>query len=274
MNFQMEKDDRSSEFSADNAAPKPQERRERSSIEFPYNDLDDAIDVVRNLQQYSGTSACSLSDLAASMGMSASGGGFRLKVSAARIFGLSQSESRGRIQLTSLGSKVLNPEHETNARIEAFLNVALYEKLYESRKGHPLPGAPAIEREITSLGVPQKQKARARQVFERSAQQAGFIQQGTGRLVRPPMIQQEELPDNSFANDANSAENRVEEDSKKDLHPFVVGLLETLPQPNTEWPHDKREEWLNAAKQIFKLIYKEKLQTRDQNTHLAPKIDQ
>lgn len=162
-------------------------KRGRSEIDFPYNDLTDGISVASSLNEFAGSQSCEISELAAHMGMAAAGGGFRLKVAAARIFGLVQNEQRGRLQITDLGSKILSAEHEVNAKVEAFLKVELYNKLYESRKGHPLPQDAVLEREIANLGVPPKQKAKARQVFERSANQAGFIQQGSGRLVRPPM---------------------------------------------------------------------------------------
>lgn len=240
------------------------EKRERSTVEFPYNDLDDAVGVASSLQQFAGSSVCDMSELAAHMGMAASGGGFRLKIAAARIFGLAQSESRGKIQITSLGNQILKPETEQNARVTAFLGVELYGKLYESRKGHALPVAAALEREVVSLGVPPKQKAKARQVFERSAQQAGFIQQGTERFVRPP-LSSTNVDQGNAGTDPNSGSNAAGSSGSGgsggggngDLHPFIAGLLGTLPEPETVWPIDKREEWLNAAKQIFKLIYKE-----------------
>ena len=41
-----------------------------------------------------------------------------------------------------------------------------------------------------------------------------------------------------------------------DLHPFVQGLLKTLPEPETEWPSSARVKWLQTAANIFDLIYK------------------
>ena len=39
------------------------------------------------------------------------------------------------------------------------------------------------------------------------------------------------------------------------LHPFFQGLLEALPEPGTNWPPVKREQWLETARNIFTLIY-------------------
>ena len=42
-----------------------------------------------------------------------------------------------------------------------------------------------------------------------------------------------------------------------DLHPFFRGLLETLPHPGADWPRMEREQWLETARNIFALIYKD-----------------
>ncbi len=71
------------------------------------------------------------------------------------------------------------------ARITAFLNVPLYRRLYENYKGRNLPPDPGLEQAIVNLGVSAKQKERARQVFQRSANYAGFFNQGRNRLILP-----------------------------------------------------------------------------------------
>ncbi len=40
------------------------------------------------------------------------------------------------------------------------------------------------------------------------------------------------------------------------MNPFIRGLLDSLPPPESEWTGEARAEWLQAAAQIFKLIYK------------------
>ena len=39
------------------------------------------------------------------------------------------------------------------------------------------------------------------------------------------------------------------------LHPFVQGLLATLPEPGASWPEQGRQKWLHTAENIFSLIY-------------------
>ena len=38
-------------------------------------------------------------------------------------------------------------------------------------------------------------------------------------------------------------------------HPFIEGLIRTLPEPKMEWPVEERKKWLQAASDIFDLIY-------------------
>ena len=39
------------------------------------------------------------------------------------------------------------------------------------------------------------------------------------------------------------------------MHPFIEGLVKTLPAAGTVWPDAGQQQWLDAAKAIFKLIY-------------------
>ncbi len=54
--------------------------------------------------------------------------------------------------------------------------------------------------------------------------------------------------------DAPAPERRGEEVVQQ-LHPFFQGLLEALPEPGTDWPVAKREQWLETARNIFALMY-------------------
>lgn len=159
------------------------ELRGRSSIEFTYNDIDDAIAVATAVHQVGGTS-CDWDQLAAKMRQAPSGGGFRLKVMSARTFGLLEYD-RGRVELTDLGLKVIDAKFARAARVESFLRVPLFRAGFEKFKNAPLPPLAAIERQFEQLGVAPKQKDKARQVFIRSAKAAGFFDLAPDRLVLP-----------------------------------------------------------------------------------------
>lgn len=161
----------------------PSEAYERSSIAFPYLDLDAGVEVARAVYNRSGLGGCDLDELAAEMGQTMSGA-FRLKTATAKTFGLVDREGKSGIKLTPLGQNIVTTG-ERAARVTAFMNVPLYSAIFEKYKGHLLPPMKALEREMLSLGVSSKQTDKARQAFERSAKQAGFFEAGDDRLVRP-----------------------------------------------------------------------------------------
>lgn len=234
-----------------------------STIAFPIYDLDAAIGVARNVYARAGLGPCPLDELAAESNTTMSGN-FRNKNSAARQFGLIQKDGQSSLKLTDLGARIVSPDGEADARVAAFLNVPLYFQVYEKYRGKLLPPSKALEREMVTLGVIATQSAVARQIFQRSARQAGFSNSGDDRLVRPratgtstenfnpaETIQATEAPTESnpkYKSGLNGG-------GGGGYHPFVAGLLERLPQPDTVWSIEGRAAWLEAAASVFKLIY-------------------
>ena len=53
------------------------------------------------------------------------------------------------------------------------------------------------------------------------------------------------------------------ERAPSDLHPFFCGLLETLPEPGMDWPSTSREQWLETARNIFALLYRDPIDNRE-----------
>jgi hypothetical protein len=47
-----------------------------------------------------------------------------------------------------------------------------------------------------------------------------------------------------------------DQESKAKEHPFIQGLLKTLPDEGSEWPVDRRAKWLQTAANAFDLMYK------------------
>lgn len=225
-------------------------KRVRSALEFPYSDLGSAVDLARTLKSRAGTS-CDDEQLASWMNQSATGGTFRSRLSAARLFGLIETQ-QGRVTLTALGRDVLDDDAGQAACAEAFLKAPLHAALYEQLRGHTLPPAAAIERQMVSLGVPEKQKERARQTFTKSATYAGYIDQHSGRFIKPAAApgggRQDEHEEKRRGGGSGG-------DGGAPLHPFIAGLLERLPEPDTEWSVAERVKWLQTAASIFGLIY-------------------
>lgn len=232
--------------------------RERSTIAFPYADLDSVIEVVKGVHSAGGT-ACDYDQLAAELKMEAKGGGFRLRIGAAQTFGVISYERGGRISLTDLGRQLIDPQQDRSARVAAFLAVPLYLRVFEHFKGGPLPPQAGLERAIESMGVGAKVKEKARQVLMRSAKQAGFFDAATDRLVKPsvrqeapaptPADQQKQRPNNGGSAGGGGGSGGRE-------HPLIQGLLMTLPEPGTQWGSGDRANWLTMANSIFTMIYK------------------
>jgi hypothetical protein len=242
-------------------------KREQSSIEFPYESLDGAILVAKAVQKLGGNQ-CRMDSLAAELGHdTVSSGGFRQKLSAAHMFGFT-SLSQGVVTLKPLGVKILDPEQEKPARVEAFLKVPLYNAIYEQFKNGTLPPVQGLEAAILTLGVTPKQKEKARQTFQKSAKEAGFFAYGATKLVYPalggaavqPKVKEKEEPAPE-PNGKNGNGGGSDGGDGKKRHPFIEGLLETLPvaalnAEKTEWNLQGRQEWLQTAAGIFNLIYK------------------
>lgn len=241
------------------AAPEPREengdgKRERSTIEFPYLGLDVAVEMAKGVHEVGGSS-CQWDQLAAKLGQAANGGGFRQRVMTAKTFGL-LTYSQGTITLTKLGTQICDPEREAAAKAESFLAVPLYKAVYEQFKGGTLPPASGLETAMVSLGVTPKQKATARQVFQRSATEAGFFAYGQSRLVPPAIKSSVTAPAVAPVSEPEPGKKKkTEDEDEDDLHPFIKGLLKKLPTPESEWPSEGRAKWLQAAINIFDLMY-------------------
>ena len=233
--------------------PTADRKRFRSEIEFPYSDLESAVEVAQTIHSKAGTS-CEIDELAAWMGQTATGGTFRTRLGAARMFGLIET-GQGRATLTQPGRDVLdNSGNERAARVTAFLNVELFRVMYDQYKGNALPPPPAIERQMEQLRVSPKQKERARQTFMKSAQYAGFIDSTTGRFVKPGIAQKDEGSGqqqeiNRRGSDGGDGTGELR------LDPLLIALLKKVPSPEKGWPGPARVRWFRTFAMNVSQIY-------------------
>lgn len=156
----------------------------KSTIQFPYLDLDNAIAVVKAVRSVEGD-RCEWNQLAIKLGVAANGGGFRMRLLAAKTYGL-LTYDRGIVQLTELGMRAADPLREKRARFDAFMSAGLYKQLFDRLNGQTLPPVAAIELMMERLGVSAKLKEKARQVFMRAAKNAGLLELSNDRLSTPP----------------------------------------------------------------------------------------
>lgn len=227
----------------------------RSTIEFPYSDLDSAIELARGVHD-TGGNECEGNQLAAILNMESKGGGFRLRIAGAKIFGLIETERGGTIRLSDLGKASLESGNDKQVRVTAFLNVPLYEKFYEEHKGSPLPPPPAISRAFLKYGVGSNLTDKARQVMMRSAKQAGFFELQGDRLTKP-IIRNMAKTETEGKKDLNkyTGNSGGNGGGGDDLHPLIKGLFQTLPKSNTAWGIKDRMNWLVLANTTFNMLY-------------------
>lgn len=241
--------------------------RQRSTIAFPYTDYEGAAKVAAAIHGNVGRGSCSLPQLAAWMGSSVKSSSFRTLISTSRLFGLIESDSADAYRLTELGTRTADPSQAKAAQAEAFLRVPLFAELFEKYKTGVTPPAAALESEIAALGVSEKQKARARQVFESSARQTGFRAHGANRLVMPAFVVQPAGngasgddtdgggDDSGNGSGAGSGGRRDGASVALDLDPLLIALLQKIPAQGEQWPKERRIRWFKTFAMNVSEVY-------------------
>lgn len=237
----------------------PDGKRQRSTIGFPYTDYQNAEAVVTAIHGNVGNGTCSSAQLSAWMRQSVKSSGFRTQLAAARLFGLIESDDPESLRLTELGRRIVDPAKVRVAKAEAFLRVPLFKALYERYKDSVIPSnAAAVEREIATLGVAEKQKARARQVFEGSAQQTGFKDVAPNRLVLPAVVVKDTPPpSDGHKPGSGNGGGGGGGGSEEGLHldPLIMALLRKIPSKESGWDADKRLRWFKTFAMNVSQVY-------------------
>ena len=230
-------------------------KRERSTIEFPYLDIDMGVEIAKGVHAVGGSS-CEWGQLAAHLQQTAAGGAFRMRVMTAKTFGYVTYGGQI-ITLTDLGLRLCDPQQENAAKADGFLAVELYGQIYGKFKNVTLPQPDALEAEIEKLGVAPKQKGKARQAFMRSAKSAGFFWSGPNRLVKPATKASAAPDQSSPTPDLERTDKKKAKEDEERKHPLIEGLIKELPEPQSEWTIEARKRWLEAASTIFNIIFKD-----------------
>jgi len=238
----------------------------RSGNTSPYFELDASIAVADIIQQKGG-GTCSPEQLATWLKYKSIGSGTYLtRVSAAnKHFGLIESVGDSFV-LTERAKKILAPvmpEDATNAKIDAFLNVPLFAKVYEHFRGSPLPPEVGLKNLfLNTYRVLPDRVAKAVRIFLNSAEQAGFFL-ATGdrsRMVKPTItIVTPPAASSSVANDEASVIQEKPKgggggDGTGGVHSAIIGLLRELPQPGP-WEQQQKQRFLDAFKATIDFIY-------------------
>ena len=241
--------------------PVSKQPRGRSTIEFPYADLDDAVLVARMILDKGGVPLAK-DQLAATMGHPVTSGAFLAKLHAARMFGLIEFVS-GNSKLTDLGFDVVASDESRvkAAKVKAFYNVPLFARAYGEFRNRPLPPRnEGLEQALVAFGVLQTRKHNARWAFDRSARQAGFFEHGEDKLVQPVVTWVDQNTDSpsrpAVENEPEIESVPVMKASSLAADEFLIrGLLARMPHPDTEWPVAERARWLRALSVNLAMLY-------------------
>jgi hypothetical protein len=180
-----------------------------------------------------------------------------MKLSAARQFGLVDFAD-GKFRLTDLGFSIVdkNEAREKSARVQAFLSVELYRKIYEDFKGRQLRPRPhGLEQTFVQMGVTQKQKTNARLAFDKSARQAGFSTLDPDRLIEPMLGGGSGAGPAVVVGPIKRPASFAGGGGGSSLDPLIVGLLDRLPPPGESWSIEKRKKWLLTFEANLEMIY-------------------
>jgi hypothetical protein len=187
---------------------------------------------------------------------SVSSSAFRLKIASARLFGLIVGDDA--VVLTDIGRGTQDPNTAVRTKASAFLAVPLYRKVFEAYRGGLLPDDKALEKVMESFGVASKQTNRARQTFQRSAEQAKVFNEKKDRLVLLAGVSLDSKP----MNGETGRKMDTPPDRQRligrgaEINPAIIAFIEELP-PDGEWTQTERDWWtrvfLRTLDKVIKL---------------------
>jgi hypothetical protein len=242
----------------------------RSGTSSPYFDLGASIAVAEVIHR-SGGGTASPDQLAPWLGYkSTTSGTYLTRLSAANKHFKLVNINGDRITLTERALTIIAPvmpNDAINAKVEAFLSVPLFAKVFEQYRGNTLPPEGGLKNLFqTQYRILPDRVAQAVRVFLNSADQAGFFST-TGdrsRLVRPSIQASATNSVVSSEQQRSEFEEPLQEKSKNSIsgndgtggvHSAIVGLLRELPAPGTPWADAKKQRFLDAFKATIDFIY-------------------
>jgi len=209
-------------------------------FEFPRVDLGIAIEVARAVLEVGGTPK--LSTIAAFLKMEESGGGFRVKVTAAKSFGL--IDGREAVQVTENGRKILRPISDDERQMalkEALLTPPLYNKLISRYANGSLPDKEILKNILVrEYGVPDKSVVQIVGNFIRSVE---FYNQQYGTPLEAASRATPEEP---------TALATVESADGNAIRIFMPGLDDALIRIETEEDWEVVESIIKSMKRKWK----------------------
>lgn len=242
----------------------PPRTKKKSGTAYPYYDLNQSIEVAEAVHNKGG-SQCSKDQLASFLSYSTvQSGAYLTRIAAAKLFGLINIE-RDQISTTERANTILSPimpEDQQNEKVDAFLDVPLFNAVYEQFKGSSLPLQVGLKNllEKTYSIVPKRVTPTLR-VLMSSARQAGFFEiGGDTKLIKPvadktPPHLKDPPPDDPPPDPKPPKPKGGGEGPPPGIHTAITGLLRELPPPGSDWPQKSKKRFMDAFTATIDFIY-------------------
>lgn len=244
--------------------PKP-----HSEIASPYYNLDKAIELAQTMFAEAG-GTCDRAQLAGLLKYSGvKNGGFLSRVSSAKMFGVIE-ENAERLTLTERAKQILSPVLPTDAeraKVEAFLSVELFKKIYEQFKGQTLPTDVGLKNLLrTQYGIIEDRIVPTLRVMMDSAESSGLFKlAGNRSRMTLPILPSTEatpapLPDipksiqksqDSYSGGGGNG------NGGGGIDPAFVGLLKNLPPAGSKLGPKRRKALTDAFTSTVNFLYPE-----------------
>jgi hypothetical protein len=254
--------------------PKSGKARAKSGVSFPYWDLDSAVEVAKSMHERAG-GVCDNAQLATLLEYSGvSNGSFRTRVSAAKMFGVIEDTDDRKLRISARGRKIVAPVTPLDgrtARVEAFMGVDLFKKVFDRFNGATLPEAVGLRNLLLNeyQVVPDRVAPTVRIMLD-SAYQAGLFEAAGNRtkMVMPldagnspmaapaPAIVTPEVPEKprhgGNGGGGGGGGNGMNTDA---IDPAIIGLLMRLPVGGTPMSPKRRKALIDAFTNVVSFIY-------------------
>jgi hypothetical protein len=246
--------------------PKTGRPRPQSAIAFPYYELDVSGEVAKVMYKEAG-GRCERAALSALLSYTSdASGSFLTRVAAARMFGFIEPDQEPRfLRVTDRGRRIaapVLPGDAEAAKVEAFLSVPLFKRVFEEFNGSMLPDVVGLQHLFEQLGVVQTRVVPTVRIMMASAEQAGFFKAaGNKRMVRPIMSGRSDSPPLPPADpakpDGNGGGGGGGGGDIPDVHPMILGFLKALPRSGTPLSAKRRTALFDAFKATVDVLYPE-----------------
>jgi len=258
-----------SEPAKDAKAVKPP--RKISGVAFPYYNLAQSVEVAKVIYEKAGGS-CDRVQLAALLGYNGvNNGSFLTRVTAAKMFGFIEQEGN-QLRVTPRGRKVVAPVDPTDkdqAKIEAFLGVELFKKVFDEYNGRPLPPEVGLKNllEQTHAVIPDRVGPTVRIMLD-SAEEAGLFKTAGNRskmvmplsspgaaVAKQPPAAADPPPMRDAVRHGGNGSGGGGGGGGAGIHPAILGLLNDLPVAGTKMSPVKRTSLIAAFTAMVNWLY-------------------